>query len=250
MPIIRVIKDKENPYVMLNKEFIESPELSWKEKGLLAYLLSKPDNWKVYLKQLIKASQNGKESTASAILGLVQKGYIERTQKTKKSGQFSGYDYTVYESPGRETRRGLPDAENPETENPTLINNNKTNKQKNNKETLILESMFSEFWSQYPRKDNKRVAMQRFKASYKDYSPKDQFFNDFARALRLYLQYCELSGITKDDYMKGGRRFFEEWEAHKDQKMPEGVEVEYIEGPDGETKKVIRKNGRIINGKN
>ena len=60
-----------------------------------------------------------------------------------------------------------------------------------------------------------------------------------------------MSGWTKDDYIMGSRRFFNgEWQEWISHAMPEGVEVEYIEGPDGETKKVIRKNGRIINGKN
>ncbi|KXG73769.1 hypothetical protein AN619_29030 [Thermotalea metallivorans] len=33
--IIRVQKNKENPYVMINKQFLSDERLSWKAKGLL-----------------------------------------------------------------------------------------------------------------------------------------------------------------------------------------------------------------------
>ncbi len=41
--IIRV-KKCQNNFVMMDKTFLEDTRLSFKAKGILAYLLSKPDN--------------------------------------------------------------------------------------------------------------------------------------------------------------------------------------------------------------
>lgn len=76
--IIRVKKDSENPYVMMNKLFLSDTRLSWKAKGLLSYLLSKPDNWKIIIESLIKESTDGERSTRSALNELKEFNYIQR----------------------------------------------------------------------------------------------------------------------------------------------------------------------------
>ena len=42
--VIRVQK-RPSSFVMMDKSFLEDTRLSYKAKGILAYLLSKPDNW-------------------------------------------------------------------------------------------------------------------------------------------------------------------------------------------------------------
>lgn len=44
MATYRINKDKDNPYVMMNKGFIQNPYLSMQAKGLLAYFLSLPND--------------------------------------------------------------------------------------------------------------------------------------------------------------------------------------------------------------
>ena len=48
----RIKKNKENPYVMLHKHFLTDKNLSWRDKGILAYLLSKPDDWIVRVEDI------------------------------------------------------------------------------------------------------------------------------------------------------------------------------------------------------
>ena len=57
--IFRVKKNADNPFVMIDRRPIENPKLSWKAKGILAYLLSRPDNWVVRLGDLVKHSPDG-----------------------------------------------------------------------------------------------------------------------------------------------------------------------------------------------
>jgi hypothetical protein len=127
--IIRVQKNKENPYVMLNKTFIEDERLSWKAKGLMTYFLSKPDDWKIMMCDLVKRSVDGRVSVASGINELIKYGYIRRYQPKNDKNQYLPVEYIVYEIP----QAGFLHAENPRSGNPHTgnqpqLNNNITKK--------------------------------------------------------------------------------------------------------------------------
>lgn len=131
MPIIRVSKDKKNPYFMMNKTGINDPGLSLKAKGLLAYLISKPDGWYINYSDIIKNSLNSIYSVRSAVSELLSHGYMERTQIRKDDGQFGFYDYIVYEKPllinirknNLSPHSGFPHTVLPLTDKHTLLNN-------------------------------------------------------------------------------------------------------------------------------
>jgi hypothetical protein len=76
MTILRAQKDKENPYVLINKRFLEDQNISLKLKGFLAYCLSKPDNWKFSITYLIRVLKEGKDSIYSVINEGIENGYI------------------------------------------------------------------------------------------------------------------------------------------------------------------------------
>jgi ABC-type lipopolysaccharide export system ATPase subunit len=77
--IIRIQK-KRNNFVMLDKGFLDDPRLSFKAKGILAYLLSKPDNWKVIVKDLINHSQDGKKAVYSGLRELKNTAITKKFQ--------------------------------------------------------------------------------------------------------------------------------------------------------------------------
>ncbi|MBO5459690.1 MAG: hypothetical protein J5981_05515, partial [Lachnospira sp.] len=75
--IIRIKKRPSN-FVMMDKTFLEDNRLSFKAKGILAYLLSKPDNWKVIVQDLVKYSTDGKASVYTGLKELKEYGYYEK----------------------------------------------------------------------------------------------------------------------------------------------------------------------------
>lgn len=132
--IFRVQKSKENPYVMINKSFFNDTSLSLKAKGLLGYILTLPDDWKIYENELVNHHKDGRDSVRSAIKELINAGYIERVQTRNEKGRITGYEYSVYEV---STINGKSD--NGESNNDKGINgesnttnNNKTNNKKTN----------------------------------------------------------------------------------------------------------------------
>lgn len=163
MSIFRVQKDKENPYVQLHKKLVYDNSLSFKAKGILVYLLSRPDDWKVYENEIVKHSKDGKDSVSNGIKELIKAGYISRSERRTDGGKFGGYEYDVFEqpSPERIIRDGKTEAEKPFTEKPPLVINDST---KND-----LTNAFEQFWIIYPRKIDKKKAYKSFKTAIKDH---------------------------------------------------------------------------------
>ena len=102
--MFRVEKDRSNPYVVLNKEFLNDVNLSLKAKGLLSYLLTLPDDWQIYENELVQHHKDGRDSMTSAIKELMNNWYISRTRIRDNFGHLKCYEYRVYESP---TQNGL-----------------------------------------------------------------------------------------------------------------------------------------------
>jgi len=114
--IIRVAKNRDHPYVMLDRRLAEDPSLSWKAKGLMAYMLSRPDDWQIRVTDLVRRSPDGESAVRSGLRELEQHGYIVRKRRhDAATGRFTGITLTVHESP---TPCDSPQAERPQTERP------------------------------------------------------------------------------------------------------------------------------------
>lgn len=120
MSTFRVQKNRENPYVMLDKCSINDSSISWKAKGLLAYLISKPDDWIVKEHDLIAHAKDGRDSTRSAIKELIDAGYLVRYGRRRDGkGRMFENEYQVFERPSVvHSLKRLSDSPTPE--NPSL----------------------------------------------------------------------------------------------------------------------------------
>ena len=95
--IIRVRK-KENPFIMLDKTCINDDRLSWSAKGLHTYLLGLPDNWVIYVSELVNHTSAGRDHTYTVIRELIKFGYMQRFEYRYK-GKIVDSSYFVYETP-------------------------------------------------------------------------------------------------------------------------------------------------------
>lgn len=96
MATFRVYKESGN-FVTVHKDFIHDNNISWKAKGILLYLLSRPDNWQIYETELTKHTSDGRDSLRTGIKELEEVGYIKRKRKRDNKGQFKEYEYMVFE---------------------------------------------------------------------------------------------------------------------------------------------------------
>ncbi|SOC06352.1 uncharacterized phage protein (TIGR02220 family) [Ureibacillus xyleni] len=74
--IIRAEKKQE--YTVLDRGFLNDARLSWKAKGILAYMLSMPDDWFFYIDELKKHASDGDKSFRSGFNELKSYGYVKR----------------------------------------------------------------------------------------------------------------------------------------------------------------------------
>lgn len=125
MVIFRVQK-KEN-YVVLDKGFLNDSRLSWRAKGLLAYMLSLPNDWLFSISDLAIRSKCGRDTTANIIRELTNAGYIHKEQGRTNVGKFGKMDLLVFETPQSAPFTENQLTENPLTENPSLLINKSLN---------------------------------------------------------------------------------------------------------------------------
>ena len=105
---------KDN-FSVLPNELINDDRLSTDHLGLLVYLLSKPNDWQVRVKQLQNRFDMGRDKTRRILATLEQYGYISR-DIVRAEGKFSETRYIVMDSPEPEN----PAPEKPEPVNTTL----------------------------------------------------------------------------------------------------------------------------------
>jgi hypothetical protein len=119
MAFIRTIK-QDNPFSQIDRFVFESDDsISWQAKGLMGYLLTRPDDWKINHKDLVNRATNGKDSVTSILKELEKAGYIHYYQTKKENGKFGSWVYDVYERPefNPSYNNVLPHTEKPHTEN-------------------------------------------------------------------------------------------------------------------------------------
>ena len=97
--IFRAAKTKDNPYVMVDKRIIDNVNLSFKAKGILVYLLSRPDGWEVNLMDLANRSTEGLSAVKSGCRELKEKGYLKHAGIRRIDGKFDTVIWEVHEAP-------------------------------------------------------------------------------------------------------------------------------------------------------
>jgi len=121
--IIRVVK-RDSPYVQIDKTALEDPGLSFRAKGLHAYLMSRPDNWIPNPLQLATVSREGRDAVKAALRELQEAGYYERRREQKEDGTFcwvgNVYEVSkVHEPTDGNPGDGFPVTGKPVTGNPS-----------------------------------------------------------------------------------------------------------------------------------
>lgn len=97
MSIIRINKPR-GEFAVLPKQAINDANLSWEARGMLAYLLDKPDSWQVRFVDLIRQSPAGRDQTRRILHELQDAGYIVRHQVRNEDGTFD-WRSEVHETP-------------------------------------------------------------------------------------------------------------------------------------------------------
>ena len=174
---------RETNFTMMSNVGLRDKRLSFKAKGLLAYMLSLPDDWVFYEEEITKHSTDGKQSVRTGLKELQQLGYLIKNQSREK-GKFAKVDWLLYDEPGNvDIQVFLPQIEkrstdNPPTENQPLLSTNVTkdlNKQIKTANQDSLADDFEYLWKLYPnKKGNKGAAIRAYRNALKEGATNEQ----------------------------------------------------------------------------
>ena len=95
------VKKKNTKYEAINRSSAEDRKLSLKAKGVMFYFLSKPDNWRGQLYDIVSNCTDGRTSAQSAIRELKAAGYIE-TITVVEEGLIKRRYYRIYDEKKKE----------------------------------------------------------------------------------------------------------------------------------------------------
>jgi hypothetical protein len=113
-----------NNYTKVANQVLEDATLSLKAKGLFAYLVKLPKDWKIRIGEIAKHHKDGYDSVQSALNELRQAGYLERLGRSRDKGKVGDWDYRINTdlAPDREKpSQENPDQVEPDRENPVQV---------------------------------------------------------------------------------------------------------------------------------
>jgi len=85
----------------INNAFANDERISWEAKGILAYALTKPNDWKFSMIDIINQSTDERDAIRTAVKELEEFGYLVREQ-VKENGKFVDSNWAFYEVPKKE----------------------------------------------------------------------------------------------------------------------------------------------------
>lgn len=141
--IIRAKRESKS-FALVDKNFINDKRLSYKAKGILIYIFSKPDDWKVVIRDLINNAADGKASIYAGLKELERYGYYVKEPVRDEDGRrILDWTSIVYEVPVCAEREEKEEVENQDDENQEVGNQKVENQEVENQE---VENQDDEKW--------------------------------------------------------------------------------------------------------
>lgn len=89
----------QSNYTMVSNLVLRNKNLSWKAKGLLAWLLGCEDGFEISLAGIVAMAKDGETSVDSAVKELKDNGFVIIERSQASNGQFDGQEWHVFDTP-------------------------------------------------------------------------------------------------------------------------------------------------------
>ena len=179
-------------YTMIGNDAFKDMRLDLTDRGLLATLMSLPDNWNFSIAGLTKILPDGKGRIGKSLDRLQQFGYLEHMRGRNSKGEFTGTRLKIRSSPDR------PEAENPYPENRDTDNRDTDNRDTDYRDTDYRDTDYRDtdypapgFQPQYKKDKYKNTTMKnnnhrRAKNSFQDFEQRSyppEFYEKLERKM-------------------------------------------------------------------
>lgn len=174
---IYLMSRRDDPFSRVPKTTLKDSKLSWKAKGILAYLIGQPIDWKVRLQDLVNNSTDGSTAIRSALNELRKAGYASLEKEKDGTGKIVEWTWKVSDCPIFLPDTGIPQVDQPPMVNPHLTKKEVTKKDctksKESKETPPSDGdVHDPVWK--PSKLSKEDQLRKLKLPA-DYPSQDEF---------------------------------------------------------------------------
>lgn len=96
-------------FTIISNAWLRDPMISWKAKGLLAYIASHAAGYRLTTDQIIAEGRDGRDAVRAGLAELEAAGYLRRVEVRDERGQLAGIDHELVE-PDRKPVAGKPGA--------------------------------------------------------------------------------------------------------------------------------------------
>lgn len=119
-------------FAQIHNSALEDERLSWRARGLLAYLLSRPPEWTTTSERLSALGKEGRDAVRSALKELEQYGYLRRSRWRNPQSRSWEWEHWITDQPGTlpDTSDGFSGDGISGVGNPVPINNTELNNTK------------------------------------------------------------------------------------------------------------------------
>lgn len=119
MTTIRV--SKRTRFTVIDRATVNDDQLSYRARGVLLWLLDKPDDWQTDANAIARAGTEGRDAVRAALKELETCGYLSRQTKQGEGGRWQTEVFVRERpEPGNPTSGWKPGPENPASENQAL----------------------------------------------------------------------------------------------------------------------------------
>lgn len=125
---MKVEKIRRKGFTVISNDVLNNTALSWKAKGLFAYLWSQSDLWDFYEVEVLKHSTDGRASLRAGLKELEEHGYLKRYRNRDDKGILRESKWILSEQPMFD----FPKLDKPTLDYPTLDNRTLTSTNQNN----------------------------------------------------------------------------------------------------------------------
>lgn len=87
----------QHTYKRVCMDFANDTRLSWEARGVMAYLLSKSDDWRIIAANLINQAKAGRDKVYAILDELQQAGYLTRVYQRDERGRVQQVEYRLSE---------------------------------------------------------------------------------------------------------------------------------------------------------
>ena len=172
---------KEDPFARVSKAMLQNPKLSWRSKGILAYLLGKPAGWKLRAADIRKHGKEGERAIWTALREMRACGYSQLSA-IRNGNRISEWIWKVSDTPifllGRNAH-----LQNEDIQNAHHSKNEFTKKEIKKKEGKGAASLHRDFFPAFPYPKSEDELYQTLEAHGIDAFPDHDgdFFDSMTR---------------------------------------------------------------------